>query len=54
MSMRVSRQEYWSWFLFPSPVGLSDPGIKPVSPELQADSLLLEPWGSPDKFMYRQ
>ena len=30
---------------FPSPGDLPDPGIKPRSPELQADSLLSEPSG---------
>ena len=31
------------WWPFPSPEDLPDPGIKPGSPELQADSLPLEP-----------
>ena len=35
--------EYWSGQPFPSPGDLSDPGIKPGSPELQADSLPAEP-----------
>ena len=35
------RQEYWSGLPFPSPGDLPDPGIKPMSPALQADSLLL-------------
>ena len=30
-----------------SPVDLPDLGIEPVSPALQADSLLLSHWGSP-------
>ena len=34
-----SRQEYWSGLQFPSPGDLPDPGIKPRSPALQADSL---------------
>ena len=34
--------EYWSGQPFPSPGDLSDPGIKPGSPELQADSLPAE------------
>ena len=41
-SMAFSRQEYWSGLPFPSPEDLSDPGIKPRSPALQADSLLSE------------
>ena len=45
LSMDVSRQEYWSGFPLPSPGDLSDRGIKPRSPALQADSLLSEPPG---------
>ena len=41
--MGFSRQEYWSGLPFPSPEDLSDPGIKPRFPALQADSLLSEP-----------
>ena len=47
LSMGFSRQEYWSGLLLPSPGDLSDPGIEPRSPELQADSLLSEPPGTP-------
>ena len=39
LSVEFSRQEYWGGLLFPSPGDLSDPGIEPVSPALQADSL---------------
>ena len=42
-----SRQEYWSGQPFPSPGYLPNPGIKPRSPALQADSLLSEPPGKP-------
>ena len=38
-----SRQEYWSGLPCPLPGDLSNPGIKPRSPELQADSLPPEP-----------
>ena len=38
-AMEFSRQEYWSGLPFPSPGDLSDPGIEPRSPALQADSL---------------
>ena len=41
LSMGFSRQEYWSGLPFPSPGGVPDPGIKPRSPALQADSLHL-------------
>ena len=37
-SKGFSRQEYWSGLPFPSPGDLLDPGIKPGSPALQADS----------------
>ena len=42
LSMGFSRQEYWNGLPFPSPENLSDPGIKPRSPALQADSLPTE------------
>ena len=42
LSMGFSRQEYWSGLPFPSPGDLPDPGIKSGSPELQADSFLIE------------
>ena len=42
LSMGFSRQEYWSGLTFPSSVDLPNPGIKPVSPSLQEDSLLTE------------
>ena len=42
----ISRQGYWSGLLFPSPGDLPDPGIKPMSPALPADSLLLSHQGS--------
>ena len=48
--MEFARQEYWSGLPFPSPGGLPEPGIKPVSLALQADSLLLSWRGSPVNF----
>ena len=42
--MGSSSQEDWSGLPFPPPGDLPDPGIKPVSPALQADSLPAEPW----------
>ena len=41
LSMRFSKQEYWSRQPFPSPGDLPDPGIQPRSLALQADSLCL-------------
>ena len=49
LSMRFSRQEYWSGLTFPTPGDLPDPGIEPLSlasPALKADSLPLTHWGS--------
>ena len=46
-SMGFARQGYWSGLPFPSPGDLPDPGIKPGSPALQADSLPSEPPGKP-------
>ena len=45
LSMRFSRQEYWSGLLFPTPGDLSNSGIKPMSSvalALQADSSPVE------------
>ena len=42
LPMGFSRREYWSGLPFPSPGDLPDPGIKPRSPALQADSLPTE------------
>ena len=39
--------EYWNGEPFPSPGDLPNPGIKPRSPALQADSLPAEPQGKP-------
>ena len=60
MSMRFSRQGYWSELPFPSPGDLPNPGIRtPGFPALQADSLLTELQGKPciwivkDKFKFK-
>jgi len=50
LSMRFSRQYYWSGLSFPSPGNLPDPGLKPcslVSPALACSSPLAPP-GSPN------
>ena len=39
--MGFSREEYWSGLPCPPPEDLSDPGIEPGFPALQADSLPL-------------
>ena len=41
------RQDYWSGLLCPPPGDIPDPGIKPATPALQADSLLLRQQGGP-------
>ena len=45
--MGFSRQDYWSELPCPPPGDLSNPGIKPRFPALQADSLSSEPPGKP-------
>ena len=47
LSMGFFRQEYQSGLPFPSPGGLPDPGMEPVSPALQVDSLPAKPSGKP-------
>ena len=52
LSMGFSRQESWSGLPCPPPGDFPDPQIKPespVSPALQADSLLLSHQSSPPK-----
>ena len=46
-SMGFSRQEYWSGMPLLSPGDLTDPGIKPRSPTLEADALTSELQGKP-------
>ena len=48
LSMGFSRQESWSGLPFPSPGDLPDPGNKPGSPALQADSLSAKLQGKPN------
>ena len=50
LPMGFSRQGYWSGLPFPSPGNLSNPGIEPRSPTLQADALTSEP----PRYMYIQ
>ena len=45
--MEFSRPEYWSGYPFLSLGDLPNPGIKPQSPALQADSLPAEPQEKP-------
>ena len=51
-SMGISRQEYWSGLLFPSPRDLPKPGIKLWSPTLWADSSSSEPPGNPGAWLH--
>ena len=48
--MGFSREEYWSGLSFFFPEDLPDPGIKPGSPALQADSLPFELQERPHKY----
>ena len=45
LSVEFSRQDYWSGLPCPSPGHLPDPGVKPVSPALQANSVPSKPLG---------
>ena len=47
LSMKLSKQEYWSGLPFPSPGDLPDPRIEPGSPALQTDVLPSELPGKP-------
>ena len=47
--MGFSKQEYWTGLPFPPPDDLPNPGIKPGSPTLQADSLPSKPLWKPFK-----
>ena len=47
LSLGFPRQEYCSGLPFPSPGELPDPGIKPMSPALQVNSLSLSDLGGP-------
>ena len=47
--MGFSRQEQWSGLPYPSPGDRCDPETEPGFPALQANSLLSEPSGKPQK-----
>ena len=49
LSLGFSRQEYWSGLACPPPGDIPNPGIKPRSSALQADSLPLSYKGRPLK-----
>ena len=49
-SLGFPRQEYWSGLPLPSPGDLPDPGTKPRSPALEADTLTSESPGKPRKY----
>ena len=51
--MGFPRQEYWGGLPFDSSGDLPDSGIKPTSPALQADSLLLSHRPSPEGLLAR-
>ena len=46
LSLRFSRREYWDGLPCPPPGDLPEPGVEPMSPILQAESLLLSHHGS--------
>ena len=44
LSMKFSKQEYWSELPFPPPRDLSDPGIEPMSPVAPMNGHIHTPW----------
>ena len=52
LSMELFRQGYWIRLQIPSPGDLSNPGIEPRSPSLQAYSSPSEPPGKPGQMPY--
>ena len=51
LSMRFSRQEYWSGLPFPSAEDLPNPGIKPTSPTLAGGFFTTSAPGKPIPFI---
>ena len=51
LSMGFPSQECWSGLPFPPPGALSNPGIKPASPDWQVASLPVSHLGSPSKIL---
>ena len=49
-----SRQEYWGGLPCPPPGDTPNPEIEPRSPAMQADSLLTEPQGKPNKVALKE
>ena len=47
----ISQERVLEWVAIPFSRDLPNPGIKPRSPALQADSLLAEPQGKPFAFL---
>ena len=45
--MEFPKQEYWSMLSLPSPGDLPIPGIEPMSPACQVDSLTVSHLGNP-------
>ena len=52
--MVFPRQEYWNTLLCPSPENILDPGIKPSSNSLQADSLPLSHLGNWSNYTFHK
>ena len=47
LSMELSRQEYWSGLAFPTPGGLPNAGMEPMSPALAGEFFTTEALGKP-------
>ena len=53
LSMKFSRQEYWSGLSFPTPGSLPDSGTEPRSPALHCMTLPLPPLSSMHNLRYK-
>ena len=51
LSMKFSRQEYWSGLPFPSPADLPGPGVKPQSPARAGRFFITVPPGKPHRVL---
>ena len=49
--MELPQQECWSGEAVPPPGDLPDPGVEPMSPALQVDSLSSEPPGPQENWI---
>ena len=51
LSLKFSKQEYWSGLPFPTPGDRPDPGMEPTSPALAGEFFTTEPPGKPGLYL---